>query len=119
MNYLYLLEAFDFCTDPDVLKIVRYVDIVVTVLFIVVPVVLLVVAITDLVKAVTQDNEKAVKEATKLLVKKVVAAVAIFLLPIMIALLLRVVGNEYTTENGEVITQSCTALKNVFTFRVE
>ncbi len=117
MNYLYLL--FDFCTDTDVLKIVRYVDIVVTVLFIVVPVVLLVVAITDLVKAVTSQEDKEIKKATNLLIKKVVAAVAVFLLPIIIGLLLRVVGNEYTTENGEVITQSCTALKNIFTFRVE
>lgn len=118
MNYLYLL-AFDFCTDADVLGIVRYIDIVITVLFIVVPVVLLIVAITDLVKAITSQEDKEIKKATNLLIKKVVAAVAVFLLPIIIGLLLNVIGNEYTTENGEVITKSCTALKNVFSFRIE
>ena len=84
MNYLYLL--FDFCEDSQVWEIARYIDIVVTVLFIVVPVVLLIVAITDLVKAVTSQKDDEIKKATSLLIKKVVAAAAIFVLPIIISL---------------------------------
>ncbi len=113
------LLAFDFCEDSQVLEVARYIDIVVTVLFIIVPVVLLIVAITDLVKAVTSQKDDEIKKATSLLIKKVVAAAVIFLIPVIISLLLNVIGNEYTTENGENITQSCTTLKRIFTFRIE
>lgn len=116
MNYLYLLEetTFDFCSSQDVWSILYYVDIAVTALFVIAPIVLLAIGIVDLVKAVTSQKDEEIKKATNLLIKKVVAGIVVFLMPILISLLLNVIGNNYSKG-----TTGCENLKKVFSFKID
>lgn len=86
------------CTNPDLLTILGYVKLVYVILQIAVPIVLLIMGTVDLLKAVTSGDEKAIKAATGMLGKRAAAAVAVFLLFIIVRLLTRIVGGtEWTT----------------------
>jgi len=86
------------CSNPDLLTILGYVKLAYTILQIAVPIVLLVMGTIDLLKAVTSGDEKAIKAATGMLGKRAAAAVAVFLLFIIVRLLTRVVGGTEWTK---------------------
>lgn len=86
------------CDNQDLLTILGYIKLVYLILQIAVPIVLLIMGTLDLLKAVTSGDEKAIKAATGMLGKRAGAAVAVFLLFIIIRLITRIVGGtEWTT----------------------
>ncbi len=82
-------SATEFCNAAH--NVMYLVGVVVTVIKIVVPIVLIVIGMTDLVKAMTSKNEDDIKKATRLLVKRVIIGVAIFLVPSIVGLLMNVI----------------------------
>ena len=71
-----------------------------------VPLVLIVIGTFDIFKAVVASKEDEIKAAQKLLIKRVVYAVIIFLIPTIVMLILNIVsntqdkdGNNLTNEN--------------------
>lgn len=58
---------------------------------IVIPLILIILGMLDLGKAVTSSDEKAIQKATKSLLNRAIAAVAIFFVPTLIGLLLDIV----------------------------
>ena len=81
------------CDVPEVLKVMRIINIVINIIKIAVPIILIVAATIELVRAVTNAE---LNKITKPMVNKVIAAVIIFLIPTFVRVIARVVGN-----NGE------------------
>lgn len=82
----------DACTD--LAPIIGLVKIILTILQIGVPILLLIFGTIDLGKAVMAGDEKEIKSATSTLLKRAVAAVAVFLLFTVITILTRWVGGK-------------------------
>lgn len=83
----------DVC-EGGLLQIVGIVKILLKVLQIGIPIVLLVFGTIDLGKAVMAGDEKEIKSATSLLLKRAVAAVAVYLLFIVISMVTGWVGGK-------------------------
>ncbi len=81
------------CDMPNVMEVLRIVNIVVTIIRIVVPILLMVSAMIGLVRAVTNSE---LNKITKPMVAKVVAAVIIFFIPTLVSVIASIAGN-----NGE------------------
>ena len=54
----------------------------------------IVVGMLDLAKAVTEKNEDNIKKAQQALIKKAIAAVVVFLIVTIVALLMNLIGNK-------------------------
>ena len=60
---------------------------------IVVPIILIIVGMLDMGKAVTLKDEGKIKEAQNALIKKLIAAVIVFLVPTLVGLIMGVIGS--------------------------
>ena len=60
----------------------------------VVPVVLILLGSIDLVKAVTQGKEEDIKKGQKTLITRAVAAVIVFLIPLIVSILMGLIGSN-------------------------
>ena len=91
----------DICTDPEFAPIWNVVGIVINIIWIGVPILLIVLGSIDLGKAVIASDEKEVKAAQSRLIKRVIYAVLVFLVPQIVSLIMNVVaigvGDEDTT----------------------
>ena len=67
-----------------------------------VPILLVILGTVDMVKAVTKANdEKAIKDATQSLIKRLIYGVVIFLVPFLVRLVLRFVDVNILQNSGE------------------
>jgi len=87
-------SAQGFCSEAAVTNILYLVGIVVAVIRIAVPVILIVIGMVDLVKAITSQDDKQIKQATTLLIKRVVIGVVVFLVPTIVTLLMKVIAQD-------------------------
>lgn len=93
MNYLYLLVTEKFlCQELE--GVMGLVGWVILGIKIAVPIILIVVGMMDLAKAVTEKSEDKIKDAQTKLVKKAVAAIAVFLVITLVGLLMGLIGAE-------------------------
>lgn len=85
----------DVCSG-GVIQIVGLVKMVIRVLQIAVPIGLIVMGTIDMAKAVIAGDEKKMKEAQKPFVKRIIAAVIVFLIPMIVNMILSFVttGND-------------------------
>lgn len=85
-------------TDTDAnntfISILRIARTVVRILQIVVPILLIVLGSIDIAKAVIAGDEKKIKEAQKPFVKRIIAAVIVFLVPWIVGIVLNLVGGN-------------------------
>ena len=87
------MNILSICDNPDVLQVMRIVNIVITFINIAVPILLIVFIMLELVGAVS-DEEK-LKKVTSGAVKKFIAAVLIFLIPTLVqVIVVTTLGNE-------------------------
>ena len=95
MNFIYLLNDIASTSDlcGDLAPALRIVGVVYKGIQIVVPIILIIVGMLDFAKAVTEKNEDKIKEAQKKLIQKAIAAVAVFLVTVIVGVLMRLVGN--------------------------
>lgn len=85
-----LLGAADFCAQTaNIWKIIGYV---VLIIKIVIPLLLIVMGMVDLGKAVVSSDEKAIKSATGSLIRRFVAAIAIFFIPTIVSAIFSIIG---------------------------
>jgi hypothetical protein len=86
------------CGDENLLNILGLVKKIIAILQIGIPIVLLLFGTIDLGKAVMAGDEKEIKAATSTLLKRAIAAIAVFLLFIVVSLVTGWVGGtEWTT----------------------
>ncbi len=82
------------CTDQSFLSIIALLKIVLRILQIGIPIALLIFGTIDLGKAVMAGDEKEIKGATNLLIKRVIAALAVFLLFLVVSVVTGWVGGD-------------------------
>lgn len=80
------------CSDTNLLGIIGVLRKVLTILQIGIPIILLLFGTIDLGKAVMAGDEKEIKSATSTLIKRAVAAVAVFLLFMVVSVVTGWVG---------------------------
>ena len=61
---------------------------------VVVPIILIIVGMIDMGKAVTQKDENDIKKTQNALIKKLIAAVVVFLVPTLVTLVMTVIGSS-------------------------
>ena len=83
----------DVCT-ADLQTIIGIVKTVLKILQIVIPIILLLFGTIDLGKAVMAGDEKEIKGAINILIKRAIAAVAVFLLFLLVSVVTGLVGAE-------------------------
>ena len=76
--------------------LLRIVGLVIFVIKVAVPIILIVVGMVDLAKAVGEKDEKTIKEAQNRLIKRVIAAILVFLVITIVGIIFGVLGeNDY------------------------
>lgn len=91
------MNILSICDNPDVLQVMRIINIVITIIKIAVPILLIIFIMIELIGAVA-DEEKF-KKVTSGAVKKFIAALLIFLIPTFIqVIVVNVVGSNETNE---------------------
>ena len=82
------------CNNTDLLSLIGMAKKVLTILQIAIPIGLLIFGTMDLGKAVMAGDEKEIKGATGILMKRVIAAVAVFLLILIVSVVTGWVGGD-------------------------
>ena len=91
------MNILSICDNPDVLQVMRIINIVITIIKIAVPILLIIFIMIELIGAVA-DEEKF-KKVTSGAVKKFIAALLIFLIPTFVqVIVVNVVGSNETNE---------------------
>ncbi len=89
------------CENPDVLSVIYFIEKILNVVFIIIPIGLILFITIDLVKTILNGDDKAEKTNNKIIVKRLILAIAIFFVPTIITLLTNLMSNagiEFATE---------------------
>lgn len=81
------------CTG-DLAKVIAIVGFVLNLIQWVVPIILIVLGTVDLVKAVIAGKEEEIKNNQKTLVKRIIAAIIIFLIPLIVSVITGLLGTD-------------------------
>ena len=93
MKLIYILE--ETVCNPEGLKTVfTFINNILKLIQIVVPIILIIVGAFDLAKAVMGSDEKEIKAATQKLIKRAIAAVAVFFISTMVTIVLDYVAKS-------------------------
>lgn len=96
-----LFQIMDNCNGiGPVVRLVR--DGVFPIIQIGIPILLILFGTIDLGKAVIANDDKAIKGATSSLIKRAIAAIAVFFVPFLVSVVFGWIGNA-TNENGEAV----------------
>ena len=86
---MYLL---DICGNPSLAPLWKVVGTVINIIWIGVPILLIVLGSVDLGKAVISSDDKSIKTASTKLLKRIVAGICIFFIPVIIKVLFSMIG---------------------------
>ncbi len=78
MNYYFFLDA---CTNSGVLKTILFVENLLKIVFYMVPILLVLMVTIDLSKAVLSSDESAMQKSLKIVIKRMVSVIVLFLVP--------------------------------------
>ena len=99
------------CDVPDIMKILRIVNIILTIIRIAIPIILIVSVMLDYMHAIKDNDELA--KTSKLAVKKLAAALLVFLIPTFVKTIANVIGTtEYTHCLGTITKEQIVAAYN-------
>ena len=87
-------DASTACINDSLLNIMRLVRLIIKVLQIAVPVGLILMGTIDMAKSVIAGDEKKIKEAQKPFVKRIVAAIIVFLIPYIVNIAINLVVSD-------------------------
>lgn len=97
-NFLLMLTnggsvvANTICQDPGMKKIIAIVGLVIWIVRIGVPLILILTAVFDYTKAITSKDADSVQKQTKVVLNRAIAAIAVFLVPSIVSLLMSLIG---------------------------
>ncbi len=96
MNFVQILADTTVGCDQDLLSLVSLVKLFLNILRWVIPIILIVLTTIDVAKVVTAGNldDKMKKEVGQKVITRVIYAIVIFLIPTIVSLLFRLVGNN-------------------------
>lgn len=81
------------CAYPSLVPVLDVVRFILTIIQYVVPVVLILMGTIDLVKAVTQGKDEEIKKGQKTLITRAIAAVIVFLIPLLVSVIMGLIGS--------------------------
>ena len=84
----------EICKERPMMAIMSITKLVLQVIRILVPIALIVLGSIDIGKAVVAGDEKKIKEAQKPFVKRIIAAVIVFLIPWLVDIIMGLVGSK-------------------------
>ena len=94
-----LIGAADFCAQTaNIWKIIGWL---VLIIKIVIPLLLIVMGMVDLGKAVVASDEKGIKTATSSLIRRFIAAIAIFFIPTLVSAIFNILEVVDTSKNSD------------------
>jgi len=100
-EYNYDETKWDICQNPNSLKVFKFIGNILKVAFIIIPIVLIVMGSIDFMKAVTAGKEDDIKKAQSAFIKRIIAAVLVFFVPIIVNIVMRtVLGKEELTQKN-------------------
>ncbi len=88
---MFILEETG-CTYSELLPILQIIKFILKVIQYVVPVILILMGTIDLIKAVTQGKEDDIKKGQKTLISRAIAAVIVFLVPLIVSVIMGLIG---------------------------
>ena len=98
--YNYDESEWDICTNPEALKTFRFIGNILRVAFIVIPILLIIMGSIDFMKATMAGKDDDIKKAQTTFVKRVLAAIIVFLVPTITGLVLNILDrNDLRQEN--------------------
>ncbi len=83
----------DVCTNPDILRIIYFILIIIDIVKIIIPIGLIVMGIIDFSKAVISSDEKTQKKSSRLFMNRILCAVLVFIVPWIVKVLMVVLGD--------------------------
>lgn len=98
MNFLVSIDGTNFCNQAS--KVFQLLGVVINILKIAIPIIIVLLAILDLGKAVMAGEEKEIKEAQKMLVKRIIYGVLIFFVTTIVQVVFGLIGENITGGNG-------------------
>ena len=115
--YEYQEEDWDLCTKPEALKVFKFIGNLLKVIFIAVPILLIVMGSIDFLKATTAGKEDDMKKAQTTFVKRIIAAVVVFLIPLIVGIIVDLLVSS--TKNNEIESNCITCLLNPSSCNIE
>lgn len=93
MNNVLILEMVD-CSEASLYSVFVIVRFILTVIQWVAPIILIIIGSIDMVKAIIAGKEDEIKKNQQTLIKRLISAVIIFLIPLLVSIIMGWVGNE-------------------------
>ena len=93
MNLWYILDAQNYCTNPNILKVILYAKIFARIIFTVVPIGLIIMVIIDFAKNVGTNDENIQKQNLRRAAKRILFGVILFLVPYIVNLINSGIGS--------------------------
>ena len=99
MNFVQILAT----CDSDILGLLSIIKLVITGICWAVPIILIILTILDIAKIVTSGNidDKLKKEVMNKITTRIIYAILIFLVPMIVTLLFRLLGNRTIVKNND------------------
>ena len=82
------------CTDANILKILRYIKIIINIIFVIVPILLLVTASISYLKAISNADKDGIAKTNKAMISKCIAAVIIFFIPLITKMIVKLASTD-------------------------
>ena len=95
-DLIFLLDATDGCWG--LLPLVKLAYNVIKILTIIIPIALIILGTLDLGKAVVASDDKEIKAAQSLLIKRLVYAAIIFFVPVLVTVVMNIVAKSATSD---------------------
>ncbi len=93
-----LFMASDYCGDLE--PVINFLKSILTIIQWAIPIMLIIMGTIDLGKAVLSSDDKEIKGATSKLVKRAIAAVAVFFVPIIVNTVMKMIGDASVKEGS-------------------
>lgn len=90
---MFILEEAG-CAYSELLPVLQIIKFILKVIQYVVPVILILMGTIDLIKAVTQGKEDDIKKGQKTLISRAIAAVIVFLVPLLVTVIMGLIGSS-------------------------
>ena len=100
-----LINILDVCTEPEILKVILYIQIILKYVFFIVPIGLILMMGFDFFKNVTAGREEEMKKNLSLAIKRLILCVCMFFVPTIVSLVVDVVNDSI--EDINIDYQSC------------
>lgn len=90
----------DVCNNPDVLRVIMYIKILLKYIFILVPMGLILMMVLDFFKNVVAGKEEDMNKNTKLSLKRLIFCVVLFFVPTIVSFVIKIVDNSLETDTS-------------------